>query len=132
MTLRPLKILLPNKKFKIELQIFWVQFEIIVDPTRYQVKMTKIKRRLYIWGELTSSNKGDLVVTLNENHQIIHLFKIIKILNKFKILKYHWIGKFSNIINLRKLDFLSKEKINERSRFVNLFMCNLAPCGSIP
>ena len=48
------------------------------------------------------------------------LFKNIKIINKFKILKYHPIGKFSNIIDLRKLDFLrSEEKISERSRFVN-------------
>ena len=63
-------------------------------------------------------NNGDLMVTSNENHQIIHLFNIIKILNKFKIFKYHRIGKFINIINLRKLDFLSEEKISERSRFV--------------
>ena len=45
------------------------------------------------------------------NHQKIHLFKIIEILNKFKIFKYHLIGKFSNIIDLRKLDFLSEEII---------------------
>ena len=31
----------------------------------------------------------------------------------------HRIGKFSNNINFRKLDFLSEEKISERSRFVN-------------
>ena len=52
----------------------------------------------------------DFVVTWNENHLIIHLFKIIEILNKFKIFKYHRIVKFSNIIDLRKLDFLSEEK----------------------
>ena len=62
---------------------------------------------------------GDLVVTLIENHRKIHLFKIIQILNKFKIFKYHQIGKISNNIDLRKLDFLSEEKISERSRFVN-------------
>ena len=31
------------------------------------------------------------------------------------------IGKFSNNFDLRKLDFLSEEKISERSRFVNIF-----------
>ena len=46
-------------------------------------------------------------------------FYIIKILNKFKIFKYHRMGKFSNNIDLKKLDFLSEEKISERSRFVN-------------
>ena len=51
---------------------------------------------------------GDLVVTSIENHQKIHLFQIIKILNKFKIFKYHRIIKFSNNIDLRKLDFLSE------------------------
>ena len=45
------------------------------------------------------------------NHRKIHLFKIIEILNKFKIFKYHPIGKFNNIIDLRKLDFLSEEKL---------------------
>ena len=50
---------------------------------------------------------------------MIHLFKIIEIFNKFKIFKYHRIGKFSNIINLRKHDFLSEEKISERSCLVN-------------
>ena len=51
-----------------------------------------------------------LVVTSIENHQKIHLFKIIKILIKFKIFKYHRIGKFIIIIGFRKLDFLSEEK----------------------
>ena len=51
-----------------------------------------------------------LNIKSNENHQIIHLFKIIKILHKFKIFQYHRIGKFINIIDLRKLDFLSAEK----------------------
>ena len=58
-------------------------------------------------------------MTSIESHRIIQLFKIIKILNKFKIFKYHQIGKFINIIVLRKLDFLSAEKTSERSRFVN-------------
>ena len=57
----------------------------------------------------------DLVVTTIENHLIIHLFNIIEILNKFKIFKYHQIGKFINNIDLRKLDFLSEEKVSERS-----------------
>ena len=39
------------------------------------------------------SVKRYLVVTLNENHLVIHLFNSIKILNKFKIFKYHRIGK---------------------------------------
>ena len=46
-------------------------------------------------------------------------FNIIEILNKFKIFKYHQIGKYSNNIDLRKLDFLTEEKISERSCFVN-------------
>ena len=58
-------------------------------------------------------NKGDLVVTSIENNWKIHLFKIIEILNKFKIFKYHWIGKFISNISLRRLDFLSEEKISE-------------------
>ena len=33
--------------------------------------------------------------------------------------KDHRIGKFSNNIDFRKLDFLSEEKISERYRFVN-------------
>ena len=46
------------------------------------------------------------VVTSTQNHQIIHLFNIVKILNKYKIFQDHRIRKFSNNINLRKLDFL--------------------------
>ena len=67
----------------------------------------------YFW----PSNRA-FVVTSTQNHQIKHLLNIIKILNKFKIFKYHPIGKFSNHIDLRKLDFLSAEKISECSRFV--------------
>ena len=53
----------------------------------------------------------DLVVTLSENHWIIHLFKIIEILYKFKIFKYHWIRKFSWFIKLeRSLIFSSLKK----------------------
>ena len=51
---------------------------------------------------------------------IIHLSKIIEILNKFKIFKFHRIGKSINIIDLKKQDFLSAEKISERSCFVNI------------
>ena len=40
----------------------------------------------------------------------MHLFNIIEILNKFKIFKYHRIRKFSNSIDLRKLDFKVKKK----------------------
>ena len=60
----------------------------------------------------------NIVVTSTQNHRIIHLFSIIKILNKFKIFQDR-IRKFSNNIDLRKLDFLSQEKISECSRFVN-------------
>ena len=59
------------------------------------------------------------VETSTQNHRTIHLFNIIKILNKFKIFKDHRIQKFSNNIDFRKIDFLSKEKISERSSFVN-------------
>ena len=43
----------------------------------------------------------------------------MEILKKFKIFQDHRIRKFSIIIDLRKVDFLSAEKINECSRFVN-------------
>ena len=52
---------------------------------------------------------ADLVVTLIENHRKIHLFKVVEIFED------HQIVKFSNIIDLRKLDFLSEEKISECS-----------------
>ena len=60
-----------------------------------------------------------MIVTSNENHQIIHLFNIIEIFMKFKIFEYYQFQNFSNIINLRKQVFLSAEKISERSHFVN-------------
>ena len=50
---------------------------------------------------------------------IILLYNIIKLLNKFKIFEYNWIGKFSNKADLRKQDFLSEEKISDHSRFLN-------------
>ena len=59
----------------------------------------------------------DLVVTLNENHWIIHLFDIIKILNKSKIFKYHPIVNFINNFDLRKLDFLSEEKTTIHQKY---------------
>ena len=76
---------------------------------------------------LLFSKKRDLVVTSNENHQIIHLFKIIKIFHQFKKFEYHRIGNFSNNIDLRKHDFLSAEK-SYHSRFVllnQLYMTSL-------
>ena len=63
--------------------------------------------------------QGAFVVTSTQNHRIIHLFNIMEILNKYKIFQDHRIRKFCNNIDLRKLDFLSAEKISERSRFVN-------------
>ena len=60
-----------------------------------------------------------LMVTSNQNHQIMHLFNIIEIFNKFKIFEYHRIQNFSNNVDLRKQDFLSQEKISHRSHFVN-------------
>ena len=44
---------------------------------------------------------------------------MVEILNKFKIFKDHRIEKFSKIIDLRKLDFLSEEKISESIFDVN-------------
>ena len=35
-----------------------------------------------------------------------------------KIFEYNWIQKITNNANLRKQDFLSEEKISDRSRFV--------------
>ena len=57
--------------------------------------------------------------TSNRNHRTIHIFNIIEILNKYKIFEYHQFQNFSNIIDLRKLDFLSGEKISEHYSFVN-------------
>ena len=59
---------------------------------------------------------GELVVTSTQNHRKIHLFNIIKRLNKFKIFEHHQIGNFSK--DLRKQVFLSAEKTSERSRFL--------------
>ena len=42
---------------------------------------------------------------LTKEHQIILLFNIIKLLNKFKIFEYHWIRKFSNNADLKKQDY---------------------------
>ena len=55
--------------------------------------------------KITYASSWDLVVTSNENHRIIQLFNIIKILNKFKIFKYYLIRKFINNIDLKKIDF---------------------------
>ena len=44
---------------------------------------------------------------------------IDKICHSFKKLEYHRIGNFIYKIDFRKPDFLSEEKINECSRFVN-------------
>ena len=46
----------------------------------------------------------------------------MKILNKFKIFKYHQIRKFCNIIDLRKLDFLSAEKISEQRHLAEIII----------
>ena len=63
--------------------------------------------------------KRGFVVTSTQNHRIKHLLNIIKILFSFKIFQDHRIKKFDNNIDLRKVDFLSPEKISERSCFVN-------------
>ena len=54
----------------------------------------------------TQHEKRAFVVTSTQNHRINILFNIIEILNKFKNFKNHWIWKFSNNIDLRKLDFI--------------------------
>ena len=48
-----------------------------------------------------------LDVTLNQNHRIIFNLTSSKNLNKYEIFKYNQIQKFSNNIDLRKVDFLS-------------------------
>ena len=50
-----------------------------------------------------TSDNGALVVTSNQNHQIIHLFTIIEILNK--IFEYHRIQKFSKNADLKNRTF---------------------------
>ena len=52
---------------------------------------------------------------MNNNKYKIYLWE--SNIKKIKIFQYHRIAKFSN--NLRKLDFLSVEKISKCSRFVN-------------
>ena len=54
-----------------------------------------------------NQNNRAFVVTSTQNHWIIHLFNIIKILNKFKIFQDYRIRKFSNNIDLRKVDFVT-------------------------
>ena len=49
----------------------------------------------------------------------VKLTFLSKYSNKYLTSKYHWIGKFRNNINLKKLNFLSAEKISERNCFVN-------------
>ena len=51
--------------------------------------------------------------------ELIFYLTSSKYSNKYEIFEYHQIQKFSNNIDLRKVDFLSAEKISERSRFVN-------------
>ena len=75
--------------------------------------------RFICWHSLGAQKKFPFCSNIDSNHWIIHLFNIIEILNKFKIFQYHQIRKFSNIIDLRKVDFLSAEKISDCSRFVN-------------
>ena len=61
---------------------------------------------------------GAFVVTSSQNQRIMHLCKIIKILNNFKIFKYHRIGKFSDIIDFRKLDFLSSSQFKMQNKLI--------------
>ena len=46
------------------------------------------------------------------------MFNIIKIFKNFKIYDYHRIWNFTSNIDLRKQNFLSKEKISDHSRFL--------------
>ena len=82
-------------------------------------KKRKICLFLIYFRHVSDTSCGAFVVILTQNHQIIHLFNIIEIINKFKIFKYHRIGKFSINIDLRKQDFLSAEKMSECYGFVN-------------
>ena len=58
------------------------------------------------------------IVTLNENHRIIHLFNVIEIFMKFKIFEYHQFQNFSNVIDLRKQVLLNAENISERNSLI--------------
>ena len=49
------------------------------------------------------------------------LFNIIEILKKHETFKYHRIGKFSNNIDLKKVDFLSAEKLLNQLCVMYLF-----------
>ena len=71
-------------------------------------KWTK-KRGFVYSSKLVDSLRGYLKIVF---FRLIffHLFKIIEILNKFKIFEDQRIGKFSNIIYLEKLDLLSEKK----------------------
>ena len=67
----------------------------------YLIKMCQPFQKLFLHLEnkarkKCSVKKWAFVVTSTQNHPIIHLFNIIKILNKFKIFKYHRIRKFCN------------------------------------
>ena len=56
-----------------------------------------------VWLKPYINFKWDLVVTSNENHQIIHLFNIVEIFHLFKKLEYHQFQNFSNNIDFRWL-----------------------------
>ena len=96
-------------------------FEQHKKPTLHLLQYSKIRHWYCSWivEHFLICICGAFVVTSNQNHWIIHLFNIIQILNKYKIFQDHRIRKFSDNIDLRKLDFLSPEKISERTRFVN-------------
>ena len=74
--------------------------------------VTKIEKEIENFYSSSMLNQiWAFVVTSTQNHWIIHLFNITKILNKFKIFNNHSIGKFSNNIDLRKLDSIYSTKI---------------------
>ena len=65
------------------------------------------------------------MVTPTKKHWVILLFNIIEIFHKLKIFEYHWIQKFTNNADLKKQDFLSEEKVSDRSCFVNKDLVNV-------
>ena len=54
------------------------------------------------------------------NNTYLNIIKLLNVFFYFFQFEDHWVIKFSNNVDFRKLDFLSEEKISEPSRFVDI------------
>ena len=95
-----------------------LHYEYWETPCHYSVQQTKSSK------DIDALTKDWMcwvfVVTSTQNHRIIHLFNIIEILNKFKIIEKHWIWNFSSNIDMR-----TAWHICLQSRSIHLFFLHL-------